>query len=503
MSTLLSRARFFALTLATGLALVLGFAGPVSADTRVGAVFSTAQSDWQSFLRFYNTGSAAGSAVVVVQDFNSGQTLGQWISPPIPAGAEQQYDIKTLETAIGITNKPYYYSISVQTPFVGYFQHVLWRAADGTLTNLSTCDVGVTAASTTLVGVHSSLLNYGYPSTIVVNNTGTQASAVALGIYDARDGVKLGTYTTTAIPVGGAQTIAVANIESGIGRAPTPSMYHYVIKDENPSPFTGFFQNLVNNLQSGVTTDMTTECALNGAPVTGSSMPIRIGAVFSTAQLSSRSYLRVFNTGASPATVAVNLRDQVSGQSYGTWVSPFVNPGAEQQFGIDIIENSVLGGASKPPYYTISVQSNMQGFIQHVLWRVTDGTLTNLSTCSSGVTADKTRLTGVHSSLLGNAYPSQIYVNNLGAANSATLGIYDARDGTLRGTYTTPSIHSNGQFTAAASSLEVAIGRSPGDSAMYHYVVKIENPFIGFMEHLVNNLQARVLTDMTTACAMN
>ena len=502
MPTLFSRARFFALTFVFGLAQVLGLPGLASADTRVGAVFSTAQSDWQSFLRFYNTGSTAGSAVVVVQNFNTGQTIGQWISPPIPAGAEQQYDIKTLETAIGITNKPYYYSISVQTPFVGYFQHVLWRAADGTLTNLSTCDTGVTATRTTLVGVHSSLLNYGYPSTIVVNNTGTQAAAVALGVYDARDGVKVGTYTTTAIPVGGAQTIAVASIESGIGRAPTTNMFHYVIKDENASPFTGFFQNLVNNLQSGVTTDMTTECALNGAPVTGASMPLRIGAVFSTAQQTSRSYLRVFNTGASPGTVAVTLRDQVSGQTYGTWVSPFVNPGAERQFGIDDIE-SVLGSASKPPYYTMSVQSSMQGFIQHVLWRVADGTLTNLSTCSSGVTADKTRLTGVHSSLLGNSYPSQVYVNNLGAANSATLGIYDARDGSLRGTYTTPSIPTNAQFTAAASSLEVAIGRSPGDSGMYHYVVKIENPFIGFMEHLVNNLQARVLTDMTTACAMN
>ena len=44
-------------------------------DIRVGAVFSTTQTASQSFLRFHNTGSVAGTATVTLRDYVSGQTL--------------------------------------------------------------------------------------------------------------------------------------------------------------------------------------------------------------------------------------------------------------------------------------------------------------------------------------------------------------------------------------------------------------------------------------------
>ena len=44
-----------------------------------------------------------------------------------------------------------------------------------------------------------SLLQAGYPSTIVVYNTGSAAVDVQLGIFDARTGTRLGTYTTGQI----------------------------------------------------------------------------------------------------------------------------------------------------------------------------------------------------------------------------------------------------------------------------------------------------------------
>ena len=472
------------------------------ADTRIGTVFSTAAEGMQSYLRLYNVSGSPGQATVLIMDFGSGQVLGQWISPPIPGGAEQQYDISTIEAALPIsTARTYYYSLAVQAGFDGYLQHVLWRAADGTLTNLSTCSEGVTGAGTTLVGVHSSLLNYAYPSTVIVNNTGVQAADVTLGVYDARDGAKLGAYTTPQIAAGAAQTIPVSQIESAIGRAPSGTQYHYVIKAE--TAFTGFFENLVENLRSGVTTDMTNECAMNGAAVTAAALPVRIGAVFSTAQTNSRSYLRFFNTGDSPGTITVTVRNQTGGQVYGSWTSGFINPGAEQQFGIDEIERAALGQAAKPQYYTMSIQTSMRGYFQHVLWRVTDGTLTNLSTCGGGVTADLSKLTGIHSTLLAGKYPSAVAINNLGAAASVRVGIYDSRDGTKLGAFNTPSIAANGMYMMSSLLIEGLIGRGPSDSAMYHYVFKIESPFNGFVQHLVNNLQAGVVTDMTIACAMN
>lgn len=475
-----------------------------AADTRIASVFSSGAEGMRSYLRFYNAGATAGQVSVVVIDFSTGQSLGQWISPLIPGGAERQYDIGDIEPSMPASQRPYYYTVIVQAPFDGYVQHVLWRSADGTLTNLSSCNTGVTATGGTLVGVHSTLLNYAYPSTVIVNNTGALAAAATLGVYDARDGTKLGTYTTTSIAAGGAQNLSLNQIESAMGLHPDSSMYHYVIKTEGQ--FTGFLQNLVDNLGTGVTTDMTNECALNNAPVAGRVLPLQIGAVYSTAQLKSQSYLRFFNTGGTAGYLHVQVRDQASGQSYGTWTSPPINAGAERQFNIGDIENDIqkeFGQFAKPPFYTMSINTDMSGYFQHVLWRVTDGTLTNLSTCNGGVTADLSKLSGIHSTLLARQYPSSVSINNLGAATTVRVGIYDARDARPLGSFTTDTIPANGTIMLSSALLEGLAGIHPTDTQMYHYVVKVESAFNGYVEHLVNNLQAKVVTDMTIACAMN
>ncbi len=252
----------------TGLFLTAALTGtsvsPVVADDlRVGAIFSTAQASSQSFLRFHNTGSSASTATVTFRNSATGQVIGQWTSPSIPGGAELQYAISTPEAALGAFTKPSYYAISVTPEFSGYFQHVLWKPADGTLTNLSTCETGVTIDTRRLVGVHSTVLDSGYPSSIVVNNTGVAATTVALGVYDARDGVKLGTYTTASIAAGANSILPVSTIETGIGVTPASDLYHYVIRVEGA--FIGFVQHLVNNIQAGVVTDMSTACTLTAS----------------------------------------------------------------------------------------------------------------------------------------------------------------------------------------------------------------------------------------------
>src|SRR5581483_1756375 len=92
------------------------------------------------------------------------------------------------------------------------------------------------------------------------------------------------------------------------------------------------------------------------------------------------------------------------------------------------------------PYYTLIIKPDMAVEIAHVLYRPSDGTLTNLTTCSGGVIADRSRLIAVHSSLL-TGFPSSIVINNpTAAAASTTLTILDARDGTTLGTYTTAQV---------------------------------------------------------------
>ncbi len=227
---------------------------------KVGAVVSSASAASQSFLRFYNSGTTAATVSVTLSDYATGAPLAQWTSPSIAPGASPQYAISAIEAAATPSfTKPAYYSIAVQSGFTGSFQHVLWRVSDGSLTNLSTCDSLPTAARTTLVNVHSSLLQSGYPSQVVVFNTGAAAANATLGIYDAATGVRIGTYAANGVPANGQVFITTANLENGAGIGAN-GRYHYNIKIENA--FTGFLQHLVNNQQSGVTTDMTGVCPL-------------------------------------------------------------------------------------------------------------------------------------------------------------------------------------------------------------------------------------------------
>src|SRR6202012_5739284 len=104
------------------------------------------------------------------------------------------------------------------------------------------------------------------------------------------------------------------------------------------SGFTGFLQNLVNNTAVSVVTDMTTACALAGAAVVTATSPERAGAIFSTAQTASQSFLRFFNTSTASGTVSVTLKDYGTGNTLGTWTSPAIRPLSEQQFDIGTVE---------------------------------------------------------------------------------------------------------------------------------------------------------------------
>ncbi len=228
---------------------------------RVSAIFPTSQSGSQSYLRFYNTSTSAGTVTVSLSDLDTGKIIGPWISPNIPAGVAAQYFISDIESGIGKSfTKPNLYSISVLPTFTGYFQHVLWNPVRGTLTNLSTCDAGVVTDPIKLNNVHSSKLDNSYPSSVVINNTGTDAQSVTLSIFEASTGNKIGSYVTATIPDGASVILPIKIIETGAAITPTPTMYHYIIKAE--SPFTGFLQHLVNNTQADLITDMTTVCTL-------------------------------------------------------------------------------------------------------------------------------------------------------------------------------------------------------------------------------------------------
>jgi len=228
---------------------------------RVASVFGSAQPSSLSYLRFYNAGTSAGTVQVTLADYVSGTPLATWTSPSLPGRSSRQFSIAEIEAGASTTfTKPLVYSLSLRPTFTGAFQNALWRKLDATLTNLSTCDSAGSSAST-LINVHSSLLNNGYPSAVVVHNTGTGNVSLALGIYNAQNGQRLGTYQTANVPANGQLLLGIGTIEAGAGiNANAVGAYHYNIRSD--TTFTGYMQHLLNNQSAGVVTDMSTSCAL-------------------------------------------------------------------------------------------------------------------------------------------------------------------------------------------------------------------------------------------------
>lgn len=475
---------------------------------RIGAVFSSAQPSSRSFLRFYNTGTAGASAVVTLYHPTTGQSLGRYTTPSILPGTAPQFFIGDIEAGLGMSPtaaRPDYYAVAIESTMTGYFQHVLWRSSDGTLTNLTTCGSGVTIDGTKIANVHSSAFDSAYPSSVVVNNTGLAASGALLGVYNAASNVRLGTYTILSVPAGGRVVIPMKQIELAADIAASAAVPHYIVKIEALPAFTGFLQHLVSNVQAAVITDMTTVCSFSGNPATTVASTLYPALIYSTAQTGSQSFLRLYNSGTTAGTATVNLSDYATGRSLGQWTSPSIPGGAEQQVFIGDIESALPAGAAKPDYYAASIEAKFSGNVQHVLWRSSNATLTNLSTCAQAVTADPMKLAGVHSSLLNKQYPSSVVINNTGvtAVNGPTmaLGVYDARDGKKLGSYPIPNVQPNSSTVVPITTIETQSGVTPADG-MYHYVIKAETPFTGFLQHLVNNTTAGVVTDMTTACGL-
>ena len=231
--------------------------------TRIGTVYSTADSEKQSFIRLYNTGLQSGSVALTLIDSASGVERGQWTSPAIAPEASQQFSLATIETGAGITGeKPASYVLTIQSQMsAGYLQHVVWNPGGGTLADFSTCDSGVTALPNTLINLHSKLLAAGYPSTVGITSTSTGTLGLALVIGNAATGAQMAGHVISTIPSLGTIQVPVSALEALPQFPAGANMVHYNVRTQ--LAFPGFFQHLVSNLQAGVTTDMTAVCRIN------------------------------------------------------------------------------------------------------------------------------------------------------------------------------------------------------------------------------------------------
>lgn len=226
----------------------------------VPGVLSGAQTATQSYLRFHNPTGTAGTVQVTLADSATGTMLATWTSPSIRPGASLQYYIRDIEAgADRAFERPPYYSLAIRSSFGGYFQHVLWQPTLTLLSNLSTCDDVATSSARRLMAVHSSRLSM-LPGTLVIQNAAATAQNIALGIYDARTGNRLGTFSTGTLAPSAQRIVSVSEVEAAAGITPSSTMYHYVVVLDSGSNVT--LQHVVANTVNGAVADMSKLCAM-------------------------------------------------------------------------------------------------------------------------------------------------------------------------------------------------------------------------------------------------
>lgn len=220
----------------------------------------------ESLLRFYNPGSTPGNVKVTLRDAGTGEYVGEWISPAIPAHASLQFAAKSIETnatnggfpiALGLRA---YLNIEIASSFKGSMQHVLFNHQDGVLSNLSHCGAASPADNARqLMNVHSSAIGE-YPSRIRITNTGVAPAKTTLSLFNAGTGSKVTQWTSPEIPAGGSYEVSMFHIEAAsvldAAALEGGNGYYNVVADS----FGGYLQHVVENLRPGALLDMTTRC---------------------------------------------------------------------------------------------------------------------------------------------------------------------------------------------------------------------------------------------------
>lgn len=461
-----------------------------------GAVFSGADPNARSYFRFHNTGTTPGNVTVRLHDGRDGRLLGTWQSPNIAPDAAPQFSITTLESALGVELLPPTYSVTVEAAMTGTFQHVLYRAQSGVLTNLSTCTAGVMSVGAQIGAVHTSNLDSGYRAAILVQNLGATPAPVQIGLYNALQGDRVGLYTSPELPVDGELLVPVAVIEAGAQTVPAWDMGHWVLKIENE--FTGSLQQLIANAGAAVFTDMSTVCNLNASNADRGSA-IGIGAVF-PAPPAVDSVLRFHNTGTATALAHVIFYDVVTGARIGRWETPPLAPNSSRQYAVSAIAPDMRDGGSRG--YRLRIESGFAGFVRHLMWNGLAGALTNLSACDAGTTASLRDAASLRPSGLEGEDVSLLVIFNSGAAAAnPSLDVFDASDGRALGRVTVAALPPAANITLTVADIEATLGIA-SNSGIGAFNVRLAEGFDGTMQHLSVSTRSGAVNDMTTACAV-
>ena len=230
----------------------------------------------------------------------------------------------------------------------------------------------------------------------------------------------------------------------------------------------------------------------------------RIPLIFGTESKETQSFLRFYNASYSSGKVIVTLSNRLTGEILGTWLSPAIESSASPQFDIARIEeeNSIEPESA----YAIGLESEFNGYVQHVVWNQLGVSLTNLTVCEAGLSNDVITITNFHSSLLSDGYESYLYFHNV-SDESADI-ILDFRDaetgdwiGGIHWSDVPPGVVWHFSTTQLEGWLNEFHDHEP-DDGQYHYNIRMRNDFPGYMHHVVHNSEAGLFTNMSAKCSL-
>ena len=215
----------------------------------------------------------------------------------------------------------------------------------------------------------------------------------------------------------------------------------------------------------------------------------------------SQSYIRIINPTNTSGEIAIKFSDS-NGQVLQEICRIPINANVAGQLGMNTITRNCGFAESNTTTLSMSYTSDFVGYVQHVVWNPSGGSLTNFSVCSKA--ADSANyLTNVHSSKI-TTYPSRISITNTSdAAKSFKLDVSDSQDPSIVvGTWESPVLAAKGHALYRIPEIEKDLGYSPPDSGGFHYTMEFNASSTGgVLGHFVDNLDAGVVTEFTARCA--
>ncbi len=214
------------------------------------------------------------------------------------------------------------------------------------------------------------------------------------------------------------------------------------------------------------------------------------------------SYLRFFNAELFTDSVRVAFVDDLTGKVAGRYSVDVPGDASIQKAVGEMEAASGINSLGKTTY-TAVVDSDFDGYVQHVIYNPVGAALTNVTSCIEGLSTDSRTLINVHTSRIPPEYPSLIFIHNSGDADAkADFRIYEASSGRSLGRATAPTIPKGTTIYLTAQAFLSAIGFNPSVKETQTNF-ELQDGFTGAVVHIVNNTRAGVVTNMTDKCGIN